>query len=52
VFLKNQAAIMDDYCDPKWPPGTIKLQELLGEGKNDTEIILQPRPTDDPSMHR
>lgn len=33
-------------CDPKWPPGTIKLTQLLGTESN---IILQPRPTSDPN---
>jgi MFS family permease len=38
-----------EYCDPDWPPGTIKLQQLLDLDTKDTEIILQPRPTDDPN---
>lgn len=41
---------MDDEftVDPAWPPGTVKLTQLLGgDSKNDT--ILQPRPTDDPN---
>lgn len=40
---------MDDFCDPQWPPGTVKLQVLLHNEKNEAEIILQPRPTDDPN---
>lgn len=38
-----------DYCDPAWPPGTVKLAQLLGTDKKDAEIILQPRPTDNPN---
>ena len=41
---------MDDFSDPAWPPGTVKLQQLLQEGATkDAKIILQPRPTDDPN---
>ncbi|KAK3626956.1 hypothetical protein LTR56_019495 [Elasticomyces elasticus] len=42
---------MDDYMDPEWPPGTVRLQSLLHNdvGGKDTEIILQPRPTDNPN---
>jgi hypothetical protein len=43
---------MDDYCDPAWPPGTVKLQALLQtetSSEKSAEIILQPRPTDDPN---
>ncbi|KAK4552463.1 hypothetical protein LTR86_010306 [Recurvomyces mirabilis] len=42
---------MDDYFDPEWPPGTVRLQQLLHSetsGKS-SELILQPRPTDDPN---
>lgn len=35
--------------DPKFPPGTVRLERLLGNAQGDTEIILQPRPTDDPN---
>jgi len=38
-----------DYCDPAWPPGTVKLQQLLNNGKKDSEIVLQPRPTSNPN---
>lgn len=41
---------MDEYSDPAWPPGTVKLQQLIqGGSAKDAEIILQPRPTDDPN---
>ncbi|KAK1089309.1 hypothetical protein LTR48_000677 [Friedmanniomyces endolithicus] len=42
---------IDDYCDPEWPPGTVRLQTLLhNETKEtETEIVLQPRPTSDPN---
>ncbi|KAJ9619851.1 hypothetical protein H2203_008122 [Taxawa tesnikishii (nom. ined.)] len=43
---------MDDFSDPAWPPGTVKLQQLLeAETKSEksAEVILQPRPTDDPN---
>ncbi|KAK5110059.1 hypothetical protein LTR62_006303 [Meristemomyces frigidus] len=42
---------MDDYLDPDWPPGTVRLQHLLQTdtpGKS-ADLILQPRPTDDPN---
>lgn len=39
----------DGFCDPLWPPGTVKLAQLLGSDKKDAEIILQPRPTDNPN---
>lgn len=39
----------DGFCDPAWPPGTVKLAQLLGSDKKDAEIILQPRPTDNPN---
>jgi hypothetical protein len=32
-----------------WPPGTVKLQQLLKNETKDAEIILQPRPTDNPN---
>lgn len=35
--------------DPAWPPGTVRLERLSGQDKNDSEIILQPRPTGDPN---
>lgn len=39
-----------DYSDPDWPPGTVKLQALHSGEKNvEAEIILQPRPTDNPN---
>lgn len=34
--------------DPAWPPGTVRLEKLLG-GAGGAEIILQPRPTSDPN---
>lgn len=39
----------DGFCDPQWPPGTVKLAQLLGADKKDAEIILQPRPTTNPN---
>lgn len=39
----------DGFCDPQWPPGTVKLAQLLGTDKKDAEIILQPRPTTNPN---
>jgi len=40
-----------DICDPAWPPGTVKLQSLLhnGNGGKDAELVLQPRPSEDPN---
>ncbi|KAH9832135.1 MFS general substrate transporter, partial [Teratosphaeria destructans] len=35
--------------DEKWPPGTVKLQQLLHNDTRDAKVILQPRPTDDPN---
>lgn len=35
--------------DPAWPPGTVRLERLLGKDHSDSEIILQPRPTSDPN---
>ncbi|KAK3068985.1 hypothetical protein LTR53_013030 [Teratosphaeriaceae sp. CCFEE 6253] len=43
---------MDDYFDPDWPKGTVRLQTLLHSetgSEKETEIILQPRPTDNPN---
>lgn len=42
---------MDDYLDPEWPPGTVKLQQLFENDtkERETEIVLQPRPTDNPN---
>jgi MFS family permease len=39
------------YSDPFWPPGTVKLQQLLDNGNThkNARIILQPRPTEDPN---
>lgn len=37
----------EDWSDPAWPPGTVRL-ELLRAGR-DEEIILLPRPTFDPN---
>ncbi|KXT04806.1 hypothetical protein AC578_9725 [Pseudocercospora eumusae] len=39
------------FCDPAWPPGTVKLAQLIGSSdeKKDAKIILQPRPTDNPN---
>lgn len=39
----------DGFCDPAWPPGTVKLAQLLGNDNKDAVIILQPRPTDNPN---
>ncbi|KAF2768726.1 MFS general substrate transporter [Teratosphaeria nubilosa] len=35
--------------DEKWPPGTVKLQQLLHNETKDAKVILQPRPTDNPN---
>lgn len=42
---------MEGFDDPAWPPGTVRLTELLqGATKGqDEEIILQPRPTNNPN---
>lgn len=41
---------MEGFTDPAWPPGTVRLQVLQDNSKGqDAEIILQPRPTDDPN---
>lgn len=46
-------AKVDDYSDPAWPPGTVKLQALLhNETKDVAEIILLPRPTDNPNGNK
>lgn len=37
----------DDWSDPAWPPGTVRL-ELLKENEK-ADIILLPRPTLDPN---
>ncbi|RDW89776.1 putative synaptic vesicle transporter SVOP-1 [Coleophoma cylindrospora] len=34
-----------DHDDQKWPPGTVRLEDMLKDG----EIILQPRPSIDPN---
>lgn len=39
--------VVDVVDDPAWPPGTVRLERLLGG--TDAEIILQPRPTNDPN---
>jgi len=41
----------DSFCDPAWPPGTVKLQTLLHNAQDEksVELILQPRPTQDPN---
>lgn len=39
----------DATCDPEWPPGTVKLAQLLGKESKAAEIVLQPRPTDNPN---
>ncbi|KAG6364392.1 hypothetical protein INS49_005993 [Diaporthe citri] len=40
-----------DWTDEAaWPPGTVRLEKLLGGGNgSQTEIILQPRPSSDPN---
>lgn len=44
----GKAAVVPDVADdPAWPPGTVRLEKLLGGA--DAEIILQPRPTSDPN---
>ncbi|KUI65027.1 hypothetical protein VM1G_00988 [Cytospora mali] len=36
--------------DPAFPPGTVRLEKLKGlNAAGETEIILQPRPTNDPN---
>lgn len=42
-------AHQDSACDSAWPPGTVKLAQLLGKESKDSEIVLQPRPTDNPN---
>lgn len=39
------------YTDPAWPPGTVRLQQLLSTDKaqKDARIVLQPRPSSDPN---
>ena len=39
--------IDDTWSDPKWPPGTVRL-ELLKQDHT-ADIILQPRPTSNPN---
>jgi len=41
----------DEYLDPDWPPGTVKLQQLFHHEteSKEAEIILQPQPSDDPN---
>lgn len=40
---------VEDHDDPKaWPPGTVRIEALLGRNQ-DKEIILQPRPSSDPN---
>lgn len=43
----SSSQVEDDWSDPAWPPGTVRL-ELLKTGHN-AEIILLPRPTLDPN---
>jgi len=43
---------MDEYSDQDWPPGTVRLQSLLHsdtKSEKSAELILQPRPTDNPN---
>ncbi|SMR49038.1 unnamed protein product [Zymoseptoria tritici ST99CH_1E4] len=40
---------MADYLDPEWPPGTVKLAQLLAVNAKGSDIVLQPRPTNDPN---
>jgi MFS family permease len=50
--LASIATMAERYSDPAWPPGTVKIQQLLSNSNNshkDARIILQPRPTDDPN---
>lgn len=37
--------------EPAFPPGTVRLEKLQGlnDAGTETEIILQPRPTNDPN---
>jgi hypothetical protein len=45
------AIMAERYSDPAWPPGTVRLQQILDTGNShkDANIILQPRPTADPN---
>lgn len=40
-----------DAGDPAFPPGTVRLERLQGSNTDgaESEIILQPRPTNDPN---
>ncbi|KXT06220.1 hypothetical protein AC579_2620 [Pseudocercospora musae] len=49
TFIASKMADYDGFCDPAWPPGTVKLAQLVGINKKDAEIILRPRPTDNPN---
>jgi hypothetical protein len=40
--------VEEDWSDPAWPPGTVRL-ELLKTGGQDAQIVLLPRPTLDPN---
>lgn len=43
---RSKSQIENDWSDPAWPPGTVRL-ELLKSGN--AEIVLLPRPTLDPN---
>lgn len=42
------AVVPDRTDDPRFPPGTVRIERLVGS-KGDAEILLQPRPTSDPN---
>ncbi|KAF2723812.1 MFS general substrate transporter [Polychaeton citri CBS 116435] len=39
---------MEHFLDPAWPPGTVRLSLNKSEDIHE-QVILQPRPTDDPN---
>lgn len=41
-------ASIDEHDEREWPPGTVRI-ELITRVSKDQEIILQPRPSDDPN---
>lgn len=43
------AVVPDRTDDPNFPPGTVRIERLVGNDKGDAEILLQPRPTTDPN---
>lgn len=45
----GNAVASDRTDDPACPPGTVRLERLLGHDHAKAGIILQPRPTSDPN---